>query len=112
MKKLLFPTMLAGSLMVSGCAAGLGGNPIGGILGSVLGGGAGSQNNTGDFERAAANACGQEASRYGRVNITSARLSSRDTVRVDGTVQTNDRYQRRFTCSFRSDGRIVDFGIE
>lgn len=112
MHKFFVPTLLAGSLMMSGCAAGLGGDPFGGILGSVLGGGSSAQSHSRDFERAAVDACGQEASRYGRVSITNVGLSSRDTVRVDGSVQDNRRNQRRFTCTFRSDGRIVDFRIE
>ena len=112
MQKFFIPTLLAGSLMMSGCAAGIGGDPFGGLLGTVLGGGTTTQGSSNDFERAAVDSCGQEASRYGRVSITNVELSSRDTVRVDGNVQGNDRYQRRFTCSFRSDGRIVDFRID
>lgn len=109
MRKLLLPTIMAGTLLLGGCAAGLG-NPIGGILGSVLGGSQGTQGNGSDqFQRAAVNACGQEAARYGRVSITNVQQRTRDTVRVDGRIETNDRRERRFTCTFRSDGRIIDF---
>lgn len=102
------PTLMAGALVLGGCAAGMGGNPIGDILGSVLGGGnTGSYGNS-EFERAAVNACGQQASQYGRVSITRVEQNSRDTVRVEGRIESNQR-QGRFTCTFRSDGRIVDF---
>ncbi len=105
MRKILLPTMMAGTLLLGGCAA-MGG----GLLGSVLGGGTGNQGySSQEFQRAAVDACGREASRYGRVSITNVQQSSRDTVRVDGRIQTNDGRQRQFTCTFRSDGRIVDF---
>ena len=104
------PTLIAGTVLLGGCAAGMGGrggNPIGDILGSVLGGNTGSQG-TSQFENAAVNACGQQASQYGRVSITRVEQNSRDTVRVDGRIEANRR-QGQFTCTFRSDGRIVDF---
>lgn len=110
MRKIILPTMMAGTLLLGGCAAGLGGNPLGDILGSVLGG-AGARGSGTEFERAAVNACGQQASQYGRVSITNVEQRSRDTVRVDGRIQANDGRQGQFTCTFRSDGRIVDFRI-
>ena len=103
-----FPTLIAGTIFLGGCAAGMGGNPIGDILGSVLGGNTGAQG-TSEFERAAVNACGQQASQYGRVSITRAEQNSQSTVRVDGRIEARDGRQGRFTCTFRSDGRIVDF---
>lgn len=116
MRKMLFPMMVAGSLLLGGCASGLGGNPMAGILGSVLGGvrtqGYGNQNYGNDqFERAAVNACAQQASQYGRASITDVRETRGDTVRVDGRINANDGYRRQFTCAFRSDGRIVDFRV-
>jgi hypothetical protein len=107
-KMKLFPITAAGTLLLGGCAAGMGGNPMADILGSVLGGGAGAQTNASTFERAAANACGQQASQYGRVSITRVEQRSSDTVRVDGRIEANNRASQ-FTCTFRSDGRIVDF---
>lgn len=103
------PTLIAGTVLLGGCAAGMGGNPIGDILGSVLGGNTGGQGSS-EFERAAVNACGQQASQYGRVSITRVEQNSRDTVRVDGRIESNQR-RGQFTCTFRSDGRIVDFRI-
>ena len=78
--------------------------------------GYGSQN----FERAAVDACGAQAQRYGRVSIDDVELRSRSTVRVRGMIEANAGYggygsygggieRRTFDCSFRSDGRITDF---
>ena len=120
MRKITITTVLASTLLLGGCAQtgleGLGGNPIGGILGSVLAGGlgtAGSGSGYGsqDFEQAAVNACGQQASQYGQVRINDVGQTSRDSVRVDGTIAQNNYQQRSFTCSFRSDGRITDFRV-
>lgn len=111
MHKLFVPTLLAGGLMMSGCAAGLGGDSYGGGLGSVFGGGGSAQINSRDFERAAVDSCSQEASRYGDVRIENTRMNRRDTVRVDGSVRSDNRRARGFSCTFRSDGRIVDFRI-
>lgn len=111
MKKFLFPMALAGSLALSGCAAGMGGDPLAGVLGSILGGNSAGQSGSSEFERAAVDACGREASRYGRVSIASVRQADRNTLLVEGSVETNNRTQRRFACSFRSDGEIVDFRI-
>ena len=110
MHKLFVPTLLAGGLMMSGCAAGLGGDGYGGGFGSVFGGG-GAQVNNRDFERAASDSCGEEAARYGSVRIDNVRMNGRDTVRVDGSVRSDNRRDRGFSCTFRSDGRIVDFRI-
>ncbi|RPF71655.1 hypothetical protein [Aurantiacibacter spongiae] len=108
MKKILVPAMLAGSMLLSGCAAGYGGNPLGGLLGGVFGGN--TRNSGSQFERAAVEACGREASRYGRVQIADVR-QSRDIVEVYGSVEERNRYSRQFRCAFRSDGRIVDFQV-
>ena len=111
MGKKWIPAMLAGSLALSGCATGYG-NPIGGVLGSILGGGTGySQDRLNDFERAAANECAREASRYGQVRIERVDQRSRDTVVVYGRIGTRDSRRDQFTCAFRSDGRIIDFRL-
>ncbi|WP_206675180.1 hypothetical protein [Alteripontixanthobacter muriae] len=110
MKNGILPVLVAGTMLLGGCAAGVGGSPLGGIFGSVLGGNVRNDNDR--FERAAADACGREAARYGRVAISDVRQTSRDIVRVDGRVLTRDRYERRFSCIFRSDGRIVDFRVD
>ena len=84
---------------------------------SQSGYGYGNQN----FERAAVDACGSQAQRYGRASIDNVEMRSRDTLRVRGMIEANaggyggygsygNSIERRtFTCSFRSDGRITDF---
>ena len=99
------PIVLAAALPLGGCAYGLGG-----IFdeGDRYGYGMGGQ----DFEAMAVDASGAEASRYGRVQVTQARRASASTVRVYGTIDANYGYQRRsFGCTFREDGRIVDFEV-
>jgi hypothetical protein len=72
-------------------------------------------------DRYAINACGAQASRYGRVSIGDVRPKSRSKLEVRGFVdgQSNNRgygygydrgYERRtFTCTVRYDGRITRF---
>ena len=114
MRKSVSALLVAGALALGGCASGYGG--VGGpydVLGSVLGaavGGSGYGYGNQNFEQAAVNACGNYASRYGRVNISDVRQQSSNTLRVHGTVDNN--YQRDdFACSFRSDGQITDFDL-
>jgi hypothetical protein len=80
-----------------------------------LGGGLGGQGygNTGpQFQSAAVNACGQQASQYGQVSVTNVQQVSSSTLRVDGRIAVNGGYQQRsFTCGFRNDGRITDFRL-
>ena len=109
MRKILIPTTLAACVLLSGCT----GYGLGGLLG---GNGYGDDygygyNNGGDFERAAVNACGREASRYGRVSIDRADQRDRDFVYVDGRISVRDRSRDEFQCVFRNDGRIVDFRL-
>ncbi len=115
MRKTLFPALIAGTLLLGGCTNSVGGtNPLGGLLGGILGGGGAYDDRNGsDFERAAVNACGQEAQRYTRDRIRVERVdqTSRDTVRVDGRIETRDRDRDEFTCTFRSDGRIAGFRV-
>jgi len=74
-----------------------------------------------NFERAAVDACGAQAQRYGRVSIDNVEMRSRNTLRVRGMIEANaggyggygSAIERRtFTCSFRSDGRISDFDTQ
>lgn len=106
MRKIAISTLMAGAMALGGCTA----SPLGGLFGGVLGGSPYDQNRLSDFERAAANACGQEASRYGQVQITSVRQIERDIVEVRGRVENYNRFQN-FRCAFRSDGRVVGFDI-
>jgi hypothetical protein len=106
------PLLIVTSLGLAGCATspyGMGG-PLEAVLGSVLGGSSNQGYGSGDFQQAAINACGREASRYGQVSIRDVRQQSSSTLRVYGVVGSNYG-GRDFECSFRSDGRITDFDI-
>jgi hypothetical protein len=96
-----------------------------GVTDAVHGGYYGyGQGNYGSADRYAINACGAQASRYGRVSIGDVRPKSRDKLEVRGFVdmQGYDRryddrhygygggYERRtFTCTVRYDGRVTKF---
>lgn len=109
MRTTFLPATLAATLMLGGCA-GLGG--LGGLLDPILGNdGRYDDRNGSQFERAAAEACGREASRYGRVQITDVRQTDREFVRVRGRIDSRDSRRDEFDCTFRSDGRIVDFRL-
>ncbi|GAB5349028.1 hypothetical protein [Alteriqipengyuania sp. 357] len=123
MRKTTISALLAGTLMVGGCAYGSGfglgddgygyGDRYGdhnGGYGDHNGGGYGySYRDNNDFERAAVNACGREASRYGRVRITYAEERNRGVYTVQGETDNRDRDRDQFTCRFDASGRIVDF---
>lgn len=113
MRKFITPLLLGSALALGGCAGygGMGG-PLETVLGSVLGGQAGSGYGYGNqgFSQAAVNACAQYASRYGQVGISNVRQQSSSTLRVSGVVNNGYR-QDDFACSYRSDGRITDFDI-
>ena len=114
MKKIIVPAITAATLALGGCATGYGpGVGGGGVLGGILGGGTGNDygDRSSEFERAAERACGQRASRFGRVQIQLVEQNSRETVRVVGRTDSRNRNRDEFQCIFRSDGRIVDFDI-
>ena len=112
MRKLFIPIFLAGGLSVGGCTtAGIAEQVLGSVLGGGLGGQGGYGNNgygNQNFQQAAVNACGQQAQRYGQVRIDNVEQRS-SSMRVYGTVQTNNYDQRQFACSFSSSGRITEF---
>lgn len=108
MRKTLIPLALAGTVLLGGCAT-YGSN--GGLLGDIFGGDDYGYNAGSDFERAAANACGRDGSRYGRVRIERVDQRDRDYVYVYGRIDNRDRNRDEFTCVFRADGRIVDFNL-
>ncbi len=119
------PAFAAATVMLGGCTA-YGSDPLGGVFGGDpyrdgeyrdgrYGAdprsdryGTGYSN---DFERDAFNACGQQATRYGRVAIDRVDQVRRDSVRVVGRTDSRDRRTDEFTCTFRSDGRVVDFRV-
>lgn len=107
MRKTFLPAALGATLMLGGCTG------LGGVLGPVLGGGYGGYDDRSlsRFERAGAEACAREASRYGRVQVTDVRQTDRDYVEVRGLIDTRDRRNDEFRCLFRSDGRIADFRV-
>ena len=115
MRKSFLPVILAGSLALGGCTSVLPavlGSVLQGGLGGGLGGGGYDQGYGGQqFQQAAVNSCGQQASRYGRVSIADVRQVSNSTLRVFGRVDSGNFQQRSFTCDFRSDGRITNFGF-
>ena len=116
-----FAALAAAGLALSGCASY--GDPLGGIFGGDRYGNSSGRydpyrgpdrygtNYSNDFERAAFNACGQRASRYGRVAIDRVEQVNRDQVRVIGRTDSRDSRRDEFGCTFRSDGRIVDFRL-
>lgn len=109
MRKSILPLLAVSALSVSACATGMGGpGVLGSVLGNVLSSGAQGRGGP-DFQTMAIEACGSEASRYGRVNVSDVQAVSRSTLRVYGTVDTGSFQRRSFACNFREDGRITDF---
>jgi hypothetical protein len=119
------PAIAAATVMLGGCAT-YGSDPLGGIFGGDPYGNDEYRNDrygadprsdpygtgySNDFERAAFNACGQRATRYGRVAIDGVDQVTRDSVRVVGRTDSRDRRRDEFTCTFRSDGRVIDFRV-
>lgn len=93
-----------------------------GIADAVQGGLYGYGGSYGSPDRFAINACGNEASRYGRVTIGDVTRKGRNSLRVRGFVDADARYggrsrygydqgyeRRTFTCTVRYDGRITKF---
>ncbi len=127
MRKILIPVaalpLALGACTTSpyGTGYGYGADPVTsaiGVLGSVLGsqgtygspyGQSYGYGNSG-FSQAAVSACGNYASRYGRVSVNQVRQTSSDKVHVYGYA-SNGYQARNFDCSFRSDGRISDFDM-
>ena len=107
MRKILIPFALSAPMLLGGCAA-IGGDD--GLLGGLLGGGDryGYDART-DFERDAVEACGREASRFGRATVVEVEAQNREYMYVYGRIDSRDRERDEFTCVFRADGRIVDF---
>ena len=120
-KQLTISALFAGAIALGGCAYGYGdgygyddgyGDGYGGGGYGGYGGEYGySYRNDGEFERAAVNACGREASRYGRIQITYAEERDRGVYTVQGDINNRDRRRDKFTCRFDSSGRVVDFRL-
>ena len=106
MRKTAFIALAASTLALGGCTT----SPLGGLLGGIFDGNGYNDRNLSRFERAAVDACGREAQRYGQVRIQDVRQIERDIVEVRGYVESYSQ-RRNFRCAFRSDGRIVGFDI-
>lgn len=111
MNKLVLGAVMSGSLLLGGCAmydgglfGDLGRDRYGDRYGDDYGYGGGDE-----FERAAADACGREASRYGRATISRVNREGANEVIVTGRIRTDDSRRDEFGCTFSRDGRIVDF---
>ena len=109
--RVTLPLIAAGALALGACAVnpyGTGyGNNYNPVYGSV--GALGSNYATG-FNQAAANACANYASRYGRVSIRNVQQLNAGHVKVFGFVNQGYRNEG-WDCTVRSDGRIVDFDL-
>lgn len=105
--------VILGCFCLSACQTGAGGNPLGDLFGGILNGNGYDEGNLSDFERAAVTACGREADRRVRDRIRVDRVDrvTRDSVRVDGRIETQDRSRDEFTCTFASNGSIADFRV-
>lgn len=120
MRKSLIP-IAALALPLAGCATGYGADPLGQILGSIgtLGtaqtgygtyGYPAGYGYGGGFSQAAAQACANYASRYGRVSIRNVQQLDGNHVKVFGYASNGYRNEG-WDCTFRSDGRVVDFDL-
>jgi hypothetical protein len=119
MRKTLLLAALA--LPLSACATGYGADPLSQVLGSIgtLGssgygyGGYGypaGYGYGGGFSQAAAGACANFASRYGRVSVRNVQQLDGNHVKVFGYVSNGYRNEG-WDCTVRSDGRVVDFDL-
>lgn len=112
--RITLPLIAAGALALGACAVnpygtgyGAYGNNYNPVYGSV--GALGSNYATG-FSQAAANACANYASRYGRVSIRNVQQLDANHAKVFGYVNQGYRNEG-WDCTYRSDGRITDFDL-
>ena len=120
MRKRLILGFLA--LPLAACTTGYGTDPLSQIIGSI-----GSLGNAGygqygypagyggygygaGMSQAAAQACGSYAARYGQVSIRNVQQLDGNHVKVFGYVNQGYRNEG-WDCTFRSDGRVVDFDL-
>ena len=115
------PLIAACTLPLAACATGYGQDPLSQILGSIgtLGSGYGTYGNPagyggygygGGFAQAAASACANYASRYGRVSVRNVQQLDANHVKVFGYANSGYRTEG-WDCTVRSDGRITDFDL-
>ncbi len=104
--------LAACALPLAACATspygyGYGNNSPYGVLGNIgaLGGGYGT-----NFSQAAASACANYASRYGRVSVHNVVRLDSNHVKVGGSASSGYRSEG-WDCTYRSDGRITDFDL-
>jgi hypothetical protein len=124
MRKTLLLAALA--LPLAACATGYGADPLSQILGSIGTLGSAGYGNTGygtygypagysygyggGFSQAAASACANYASRYGRVSVRNVQQLDASHVKVFGYVSNGYRNEG-WDCTFRADGRVTDFDL-
>ena len=123
MRKSLIP-LAALALPLAACATGYGADPLSQIISAIgtLGsagygtygypagyGGYGYGNGSG-LSQAAASACANYASRYGRVSVRNVQPLDYSHVKVFGYVSNGYRNEG-WDCTVRSDGRITDFDL-
>lgn len=106
--RVTLPLAAAGALALGACAVSPHGygntyNPVYGSIGAL-------GSNYGGFSQAAANACANYASRYGRVSVRNVRQLDANHVKVFGYVNQGYRNEG-WDCTVRSDGRITDFDL-
>ena len=113
----------AATLPLAACATGYGADPLSQILGSIgsLGTGYGQTPygypagygygyGSSGFSQAAAQACARYASRYGQVSVRNVQQLDSNHLKVFGYVNQGYRNEG-WDCTFRSDGRVVDFDL-
>ena len=126
MRKSFIPLAAACTLPLAACATGYGADPLSQILGSIgTLGSAGYGNGYGtygypagyggygygsSFSQAAAQACARYASRYGQVSVRNVQPLDANHVKVFGYASNGFRNEG-WDCTFRSDGRVVDFDL-
>lgn len=116
------PLIAAMSLPLAACATGYGADPLSQIIGSIGSLGSAGYGQYGypagysgygygsGFSQAAASACANYASRYGRVSLRNVQQLDGNHLKVFGYVSNGYRNEG-WDCTFRSDGRVVDFDL-
>lgn len=109
--RMSLPLLAALALPLAACAmspygyGNTGYGPYGVGTYGMLGGAYGS-----NLSQAAASACANHASRFGRVSVRNVRQLDRNHVKVFGYANSGYRTEG-WDCTFRSDGRITDFDL-
>ena len=118
MRKLTTAILVTSGLAVSGCATVL---PM--VLSTVVsqgvGAAVGAAKRAGEnaippqeLQAAAVSACTQQASQHGQATVNTLQQIGRGTLRANGTIAASSSLpQRSFSCTFRSDGKVIEFRL-